>query len=182
MEPAEPLLPPVYRTAHADDAVVLSVLAAQVFLDTYATDGVSADLAHEVKAQYSEAVFRARLARHDAEIVVATQGEYLLAFADLSTGTVCPAADVQGLEVVRLYVQAPFHGRGIGTALMRRAEHRARVQGLPHVWLTAWSGNHRARAFYRHLGYHDAGATDYVIEGKAYENRILVKRLPGDGL
>lgn len=173
------------RPACADDALVLSTLAAQVFLDTYATSGVNRDLAREVRSVFSEAAVLDRLSRADVETVVAEREGYLIGFLELASGTQCPVeglAGVAGWEVARLYVQAPFQGSGVGRRLMDWAERRAMVhaeaQAQAHIWLTAWSGNHRALGFYRHLGYADAGATEYVIEGRGYENRVMVKRLP----
>ncbi len=169
--------PCLLRQATTGDALCLSVLATQVFLDTYATNGISVGLAKEALSVYTEDAFRARLGRKDVEIVVAERDECLIAFADMTSSTECPAPGVGGIEVSRLYVQAPFHGQGIGRELMAAAERRAREQGKSHVWLTAWSGNHRALAFYKRLKYQDAGVTEYIIEGKAYENRVLVKCL-----
>lgn len=44
----------VYRQAFADDALCLLVRASQVFLDTYATNGVNLDLANEVMSVLSK--------------------------------------------------------------------------------------------------------------------------------
>jgi hypothetical protein len=46
------------------------------------------------------------------------------------------------------------------------------------LWLTAWTGNAGARAFYLAQGYADLGATSHAFEGQAYENRIYGKLLP----
>lgn len=166
------------RPATPADALCLSVLATQVFLDTYASDGIDTDLANEARSVYAESVFSARLARPGVRLLVAERRGRLIAFADLALDTACPAAGIEGLEVFRLYVQAPFHGQGIGRALMAQAEQQARLLGRASVWLTAWSGNHKALAFYARLGFADVGATAYVIEGRAYENRILAKQFP----
>lgn len=48
-----------FRSATPDDAVTISALAVQVFLDTYATDGVRPDLAHEALAVCSVEAFAA---------------------------------------------------------------------------------------------------------------------------
>jgi ribosomal protein S18 acetylase RimI-like enzyme len=166
-----------YRTASPDDVLSLSVLATQVFLDTYATNGINADLAKEARTVYAPEVLAARLADPAVQVVVAGMGENLIAFVDIAFGTRCPQATIEGPEVFRLYVQAPFQRRGIGRDLMARAEAAARDAGGPSIWLTAWSGNSRALAFYASLGYKDVGVTQYVIEGKAYENRVLAKTL-----
>jgi ribosomal protein S18 acetylase RimI-like enzyme len=166
----------VYRPATLEDALTLSVLATQVFLDTYATSGINIDLAKEVTTVYSTRAFQQRLQAPSVEITVAAAGENLVAFLDLDSTSKCPVLSVHGLEVLRLYVQAPFQRSGVGKALMSIAERKAFEQHVGNVWLTAWSGNARALAFYPALGYRDVGSTQYIIEGKAYENRVFAKR------
>ena len=166
-----------YRTATSDDALTLSVLATQVFLDTYATRGIDTDLAKEASTIYSPAEFLKRLQDPNVEITAARAGNYLIGFLDLASNTRCPVASIEGFEVMRLYVQAPFQRCGIGRQLMALAETRARDRKSPQLWLTAWAGNARALAFYPSIGYEDIGSTPYVIEGKEYENRVFVKRI-----
>jgi hypothetical protein len=76
---------------------------------------------------------------------------------------------------------APFLRMGLGRLLMSKAETLALCRGVGSVWLTAWSGNHRALSFYKSIGYQDVGDTQYVIEGKSYENRVLSRRLASSG-
>ena len=61
--------------------------------------------------------------------------------------------------------------------MARGAERLAREHGFASVWLTAWSGNVPALAFYPAIGYQDIGVTEYVIEGQGYENRIFAKEI-----
>ena len=61
--------------------------------------------------------------------------------------------------------------------MARGAERLAREHGFASVWLTAWSGNIPALAFYPAIGYRDIGVTEYVIEGQGYENRIFAKEI-----
>ena len=51
-----------FRHACAGDAVTLSALSIQVFLDTYATDEVRPDLAREAHEEYSVTAFERRIA------------------------------------------------------------------------------------------------------------------------
>jgi diamine N-acetyltransferase len=167
----------VYRRATAADALTLSTLATQVFLDTYATNGINAALAREAGAVYSPEVFESRLQDASVELVVATASASMVGFVDIAFATRCPVPGVHGAEVFRLYVQRPFLRRGLGRALITKAEASARDRGMDAAWLTAWVGNDRALAFYGSMGYRDIGATEHVIEGVAHENRVLCKRL-----
>lgn len=169
------------RRATADDAACLSALATQVFLDTYATQGVRPDLAQEAKDQYAEPVFAQRLALPDVEMFVAVaEGGGLVGFVDVQHGRACPVPAWAGSEVLRLYVLRAFQGRGLGRALLQRAEQAARgapVQPAGALWLTAWVGNGRALRFYPRAGFRDVGRTTYVIHGVGYENVVFAKTL-----
>lgn len=168
------------RRAGPDDALCTGVLATQVFLDTYATNGISRELAREALDGYGPAFFARRLAQPDVVLWLAELDGHAVAFVELQSHRPCP---VQGgpadLELVRLYVQQPFQGLGVGRGLLRLAEQHAHRQAAPRLWLTAWDGNTRARAFYSRCGWADVGATTHVIQGVGYANRVFV--WPGTG-
>lgn len=166
------------RPATLDDALCLSVLAMQVFLDTYATEGIRPAIAREVLASYSAEAFAAGIVAPRTRLTVAEREGHLVGFAQLTLGateTLAPAG-VQA-ELLRLYVQEPFTARGVGTALLAQAEALAAAAGATVLWLTPWVHNHRARAFYRARGYADHGATLFRFEGEAHENRVVAKLL-----
>jgi ribosomal protein S18 acetylase RimI-like enzyme len=167
----------IYLRATPADALPLSTLAAQVFLDTYATQGINDALAREVASVYSAEAFERRLRDAAVELWMVEAGGYRVGFVDIAFATSCPVPGVQGAEVFRLYVQRPFLRRGLGRALIAKAEASARARGLDAIWLTAWAGNHGALAFYQSLGFRDIGTTGYVINGVGYENRVLCKTL-----
>lgn len=169
----------IHRRATTADALPLSTLAAQVFLDTYATHGINEALAREVATVYSAEVFERRLRDAAVELWMVEAGGFTVGFVDIAFATSCPVPGVRGAEVFRLYVQRPFLRRGLGRALMAKAEASARARGLDAIWLTAWAGNQAALAFYLSLGFRDVGATEYVIDGVGHENRVLCKALAG---
>jgi diamine N-acetyltransferase len=100
---------------------------------------------------------------------------HLVGFVELALNRPCPVTSKATAEIVRLYVQRNFHRRGIGQALSAHAEHIAADFGHDALWLTAWSGNAPALAFYPRLGWVDIGRTKYVIESQSYENRVFIK-------
>ena len=166
------------RPARADDALCIAVLGTQVFLDTYATQGVGPVLAREVLAHFSSAEIAALLARPDTRFIVAERDDHLVGFVQLTLGARQP--EVTGsitTEVVRLYVQRRFQGQHLGARLLQQAQSVAAEHGASRLWLTAWVGNPRAIGFYAAQGWQDVGSTDYVFEGEAFLNRIFVREL-----
>ena len=164
-----------FRDACAGDAVTLSALSIQVFLDTYATEGVRPDLAREAHEEYSVTAFERRIAEPQRRFILAERDAGLLGFSEVTSSSVqSPIAAFIGAELVRLYVQPAAQRMGLGRALLMRSELAAQTDCL---WLTAWEGNLNARAFYARLGYADVGATTYSLQDQSYPNRVFAKRL-----
>lgn len=171
---------PHLRAAVPADAPTLSALALQVFLHTYAPDGVRPDLAREAFATCSADAFLARLREPQRRILLAVRLPEggLVGFAEvLLQDTPAPAGTAHGAELARLYIQPQAQGTGLGAVLLRAAEEAARDAGLHTLWLTAWEGNHRALRFYARCGYRDEGATTYTFDHRQYGNRVLARAL-----
>ena len=170
--------PIAFRLAVAADALCLGVLSTQVFLDTYATQGVRPALAREALSQHSVAVYAALLVDPGVTLLVAECAGHLVGLSQVIDGAGhagVPAPEAS--ELRRLYVQERFTGRGVGRELLRHAEKAAAAHGADMLWLTAWQGNARALQFYPRCGYDDIGAAIYTIEGEDFPNRLFAKRV-----
>ena len=176
--PQKPPLEVQVRSARSEDRLCLSVLAMQVFLDTYATEGIRPEIAREVLSTYSQDAFDRAIAASDTRIAVAEVKGHMVGFAQVTLGArheQAPAG-VQS-ELLRLYVQEPFTGARVGTRLLAEAELIASAHGATVLWLTPWVHNHRAIAFYARRGFVDHGLTYFTFEGESHENRVLAKSL-----
>jgi GNAT superfamily N-acetyltransferase len=169
------------RQAGEGDALCLHALATQVFLDTYAPQGIRDAIAREAQAEFSVSVFRKQLADPFVRVLLAEREGHVVAFASATLGaTHALVAKNPAAELSRLYVQAPFVRRGVGSLLLRNVEGLARAAGASTLWLTAWIGNARALAFYANQGYQEVGSTDHEFENERFENRLFVKALLGE--
>jgi len=167
-----------YRRGTPEDYLCVGVLAMQVFLDTYATDGIRRDLASEVLSEYIPEKFAERLAHRSACFLLAERAGHLVAFAEVALDGEPPDPSLfRAAELVRLYVHSQFKRRGLGRTLLAQAEAIAKSRSADCLWVTAWVGNSQALAFYAALGYTDIGATSYVFQGNSYENRIFTRTL-----
>jgi GNAT superfamily N-acetyltransferase len=167
-----------FRAATPADALCLGVLSTQVFLDTYATQGICTAVAREVLALHSVATYEALLADARVTILLAERAGHLVGFSQVSDGTRhVLVADAAASELRRLYVQEPFTSRGVGRDLLRQAEKTAAAHGADLLWLTAWEGCPRALQFYPRCGYADLGGTVYTIAGEDFPNRLYGKRV-----
>ena len=167
-----------FRPAGAEDALCVGMLGTQVFLNTYAPDGMRADLAREVLENFAPAKIEELLCDESVAFILAERAGHLVGFVQVTHEARHELVKYETLcQVNRLYVHERFTAHGIGKALLLRAEALAASRGADALWLTAWIGNARAIGFYPRQGYTDVGATDYVFENEHYENRVYVKVL-----
>lgn len=167
-----------FRPATLDDALRISVLGMQVFLDTYATDGIRDALAREVLAAFAPEAISALIARLDTSFMVAECNGHLVGFAQFILRTDHPmllAPDAAELQ--RLYVQERFTGYGVGWQLLALAEQQARLSRASMLWATVWVGNRRALEFYPRQGYEHVGSPVYALQDEMHENALFRKLL-----
>lgn len=161
------------RTATADDAQRLSALAMQVWMHTYATEGVSSAIAGYVLSEFSVERFQALLSEPSSRVLVAEQNLHLIGYAVIRFGSHCPQPCSSQTELSTLYVQAPFTGQGLGTTLLKEAESCARQRAGCALWLTVNAHNTRAMAFYAKHGYAKLGITQFRLGNADHENLVL---------
>lgn len=185
MEPSDPqallavnALQVVIRKARHDDAARIAVLATQVWLHTYATEGISAEIADHTRTELIPEKYQAIHKDATAQLWVAERGGCLIGFAVLQWGAPCPAGTWTLAELQKLYVQAHFVGQGVGRQLLSVAEKEAfDVAGMP-LWLSVNANNAQAIGFYKRHGYTKQGVTDFVLGQQRHENWIMIGGTP----
>lgn len=160
------------RSAIDSDASSLAALAIQVWLHTYATQGIRSAGADYVLAEFTAENFKAHIANPSEELWVAESNQLLIGYALLKFGAQCPIAVKTQIQLATLYVQAHFIGQGIGAALLAHCHNRLPADET--LWLMANAQNARAIAFYKQHGYTQAGLTYFELSGERHENVVLV--------
>ncbi|WP_236372744.1 GNAT family N-acetyltransferase [Pseudomonas salomonii] len=170
--------PMTVREATAEDALCIGVLGMQVFLDTYATQGIRASIANEALQAFAPQTIAQLLAQPGLSLVVAESNGHLVGFAQIklhATHSMITAPDAAELQ--RLYIQERFTGQGIGYRLLQAAEQRAALGAASLLWATVWDGNERALGFYPRHGYAVLGSPTYTFQGETHGNRLFGKIL-----
>ncbi len=162
------------RSGRSEDANRLAVLATQVWLHTYATSGITADIAEYVLNEVTPEKYRALLNDPTRQAFVAENGESLVGLAVVKFGAPCPAGNASSAELQTLYVQEHFLGCGAGKSLLRAAEAEAKLRSNGVLWLTVNAKNARAIAFYAHQGYARVGTTYFALGEGRHENHVLI--------
>ena len=156
------------RVASISDCKNLAVLSTQVWLHTYATEGINDQISGYVLDTFNEDHYIEHLKQPETRIYISVENDHLVGFVmlDLSAEFESPS---NGFEIVTLYVQEHFQGSGIGSALL----NYVRDAHDDSFWLSVWTRNTAAIGFYKHYGFKDIGSIDFILGESRHENRVL---------
>lgn len=159
------------RKALPKDCKNLAALSIQVWLNTYARDGINTIVTDYVLDTLTEQHFVKKLADSNYQLYVFVEGDNLLGFIAIDLNSFWKGAE-NGFEIDTLYIQNRQQGKGIGRALLR---HVSEQHGNCY-WLTTWSKNVEGLSFYNHIGFKDIDVSYFELDGEKHENRVLMYR------
>lgn len=166
-----------YRKALVEDAVKLSVLYKQVYIQTYGTDGVSDEFANFITQQFAIERIKNTVLQNPDAIWVAVYRNNLVGVCETEFDKKSHVGEIIAPELNKLYILEWFCGRGIGEKLLAMAEATAREKGQTQMWLWVLESNARAIGFYKKHGYREIGKASFQMETNRYENKVMLKNL-----
>ena len=168
----------VVRLAGAADAAWLAALAERTFRETYTEFNTPENMERYVADHFGPDLQAAEL-RDSGKVTLVVEVDGAAAgYAQLARGPAPPSiGGPDPMELVRFYVDRPWHGRGLAQRLMATTADTARAGGARTLWLGVWERNGRAIAFYRKCGFEDVGTHTFVLGDDHQRDRVLVRRL-----
>jgi diamine N-acetyltransferase len=165
------------RPARSADAAPLARLADATFRQAFASSNSGEDMELHCRNTYGEAIQAAEIADRDRVTILAEADGQLVGFGQLRWGQPpdCVRAN-RAAEIQRLYVDRPWHGRGVAQALMEALMDAAAEGGAQSVWLGVWEKNPRALAFYLKSGFVEVGEHTFVVGHDAQRDLLLARR------
>ena len=168
---------PRVRVLDASDAAAYSAFAERLFRETYADGYDPADINSYVASAFSPERQAAEINERGGRVLVVEDDRSgLLAFAHVRQPPTPPElAGRLGVEIVRFYVDRPWHGHGIARVLMSACVAEARSRGADALWLLVYQHNARAVAFYEKSGFHKAGTRPFRLGSRVDQDWLMVR-------
>lgn len=161
------------RRAGVHDTDALALVAGATFLEAFAGVLDGADIVAHVARNSSAAAFAHYLAAGAmATLAVVDPGAAPVGYT-LLTAPDLPVAPLPGdIELKRIYALAPYHGTGLGAAMIARALDDARDAGCGRVLLGVYGGNRRAHRFYEKHGFTVVGERRFLVGATWHDDRV----------
>lgn len=167
----------VIRKAQIGDVGNLTVLLQQVWIATYAEEGIRTEFSSYVLNEFTTEKIQNRLLNDRKICLIAEKDSHLRGCVEVDFNAVCPEQSIKSPEITVLYVLERFKGQGIGRLLLEEVERLLAQKGCKSYWLTVYHLNSSAIAFYSRMGFKKVGITHFEMDGNRYENWILLKEV-----
>lgn len=166
----------IFRRAAKDDAVALSQLGQETFIETFGHLYTSENLNAFLLNDHSAECYHDLLTRKDCALWVMEQDGELIAYAVAAPCTLPHHEHApKGGELKRAYVLSRHHGRGLGTKLIETALTWLEDEGYDPIYLSVFSENLGAQRLYRRMGFEKV--REYIFHVGEHEDlEFIFKR------
>ena len=161
-----------YRDAVPADAAAMTEVVNATFVETFAPLYSEANL-RRFLSERTDAVHAQELADPAFTVRFAEDDGAIIGFAKLGPPALpFPPTRRVAIELRQLYVYRRHHGAGVARMLMDWVIMTARQRGAADLYLSVFTDNPRARAFYARYGFVEVGPYHYMVGDQADEDII----------
>ena len=165
-----------YRQGQLADAEAIRHVFSATFIDTFAHLYRPEDL-EAFLAKFTVEAWQRELGDDRFIFRLAEAHGQVIGFVKLGPPELPIESSGSWIELRQLYVMNEWRGGGAARALMDWALAEAKASGVPDLYLTVYTDNHRARRFYLKYGFEEIGPYAFMVGEKADEDIIMRKRL-----
>jgi ribosomal protein S18 acetylase RimI-like enzyme len=170
------------RAGGPGEAARLTGIGARLFTQAYGPSHPEPELGACLAREFTPARLAAELAEPArCALVVESDGEWIgyAYLRESAEGWPDAVPGQRPVEIVRFYVDAGWHGRGVAAALMAACEDEARRRGADVLWLSVWQEAPRPLAFYRRAGFEVVGTATFAFGDRLDEDFLMARRVAG---
>ncbi len=165
----------VVRAVIGNDILALQKISKNTFLETFASEESSSDIAQYVEESFSVASLSAELANPVSRFFFSEIENEVVGYLKVNLGSEQIEESLgQAVEIERLYVLSPYHGDNVGRLLFEKSVEIAKQHNASSLWLGVWEGNERALGFYHKNGFVEFDKRDFKF-GQDEAVNLLMK-------
>lgn len=167
-----------FKRASILDVKTLTDLGRRTFVETFSRYNKKEDMDLYVAETFNSDKQLNEIQDPNRLIEIAWINNEPSGFLHLLNGAV--DASIKGskpIEILRLYADSKWHGKGVGVGLMNRSLQIAKEQSFETIWLGVWERNLRAQSFYKKYGFEVVGQHIFRLGSDEQMDLIMTRKI-----
>jgi diamine N-acetyltransferase len=168
----------IIRFATTADAELIADISQRTFYDSFAKFNTKENMDKFMNVQFPREKLIDEVADKESIFLLAYLDGELVGYVRLCESVNPPElADINAIEIVRIYTEQRTIGKGVGKALMLQCIEIAREKNKKLIWLGVWEHNDNALSFYKKFGFEQFGSHIFMLGDDAQTDLLLRKNL-----
>jgi ribosomal protein S18 acetylase RimI-like enzyme len=161
--------------ARPSDLEPLIYLSRKIFYDSFHQQNKPENMKEYMDRAFNPAQLITELENRRSEFYFIIDQDRKVGYIKINqSGAQSDLQDDDSIEVERIYVDAAYQGKGLGTLLINHAKERAEEMNLKYIWLGVWERNKDAIRFYERHGFEAISFHEFRM-GDDIQTDILMK-------
>lgn len=167
------------RKAKKDDAKIIAALGVQVWLETYANNGIKPKFLDYLFDRFQVKDWEKIIESPEHVVLVSIAEDGICGFLRVNLKSPCSINSSFTAELDPIYIMGSQKGKGLGKLLLNNLNTELQSLKIHDYWFTVWIGNKSAISFYKHLGFNQIGETFFEgLENESHENLVFQGHVP----
>ena len=168
----------IIREAVVGDAENLAVLKQQVWISTYAVEGIRQEFSSYVLSEFSKDQVHNVLLQKQNRTLLAILNGHIVGCIECCLKASSPDGILPCCpEITVLYVLDGFSGQGVGYQLLMSALELIKNKGYNKTWLSVYHENKRAINFYQANQFNKGGEIFFELDTNKYKNWVMLRMI-----
>jgi len=166
------------KKAGLNDLNNLAVLKQQVWISTYATEGIIEEFSKYVLSEYSVENIKKSITDKTKLTLIAVDNKSVIGCVEILLTPTKPINTIEpSIEISNFYILEKFQGGGIGKKLLTACLKEIKQLSFNKVWLTVYYKNQNAIEFYLKQHFSQIGETEFILENNKHKNYIMLRNI-----
>lgn len=159
----------------ATEVELLQSISILTFTETFSSQNSENDMQKYILENLSINKLTAELNTKDSEFYFLTLDKQVIGYLKLNIGLAqTEHRNKNSIEIERIYLNAEFHGKGLGKILLKQAISVSKEKKSDYIWLGVWEKNFKAISFYKKNGFEQFDTHIFKL-GEDEQTDILMK-------
>ena len=169
---------PSIRKAGLQDLKKLQDISRRTFRESFESQNNAEDFNSYMEVAFSSKQLTKELSNAESHFFFMEDKGEVVGYLKLNVGKAqTETMDDTYLEIERIYIDAPWQGRGLGKMLLQQSIEFSKSRKKEVIWLGVWTKNPGAIAFYRSQGFVETGTHIYKIGNDDQLDLIMELRI-----
>ncbi|HWK22337.1 MAG TPA: GNAT family N-acetyltransferase [Ureibacillus sp.] len=167
-----------FKKCTLEDLNELQAIGKKTFYETFKDQNTAENMQNYLDKAFDLKKLKKELSNANSQFFFAFVHNEVAGYLKLNTEDAqSEAMGNDALEIERIYIKSDYQKMGLGKYLLTKAIEISLAQNKSNIWLGVWEKNDNAVAFYKKMGFVQAGKHSFYMGNEEQIDYLMTKTI-----